>query len=250
MSLPSDPAPLGFGRCGGTQDGLCPYYKGGGVQICYPCALREITRPPANSCPVCSQRLGFADETCRNWLCVHDRERQFRQVHAIGLKRGTLEDVLLRFKEAWGWAPVLARILVGWLNEHRDALPEYGLITGMPHAAGEHGRDYTPIQMILRLAHDEDPTYPFDYADPRVVTKSRETPSMRDLRLMQRRRVAKTEIYPTLDLTDRAAVRGQDALIVDDFFTTGFTANQVARKLREGGATAVDVLVFGRSLWW
>ncbi|MFU0505991.1 ComF family protein [Pseudaminobacter sp. NGMCC 1.201702] len=43
-------------------------------------------------------------------------------------------------------------------------------------------------------------------------------------------------------------VRGRRVLIVDDVFTTGATVTAVARALKKGGASAVDVLTFARVL--
>jgi ComF family protein len=43
-------------------------------------------------------------------------------------------------------------------------------------------------------------------------------------------------------------VRGRRVLVVDDVYTTGATVSAVARSLKRGGATAVDVLTFARVL--
>jgi ComF family protein len=43
-------------------------------------------------------------------------------------------------------------------------------------------------------------------------------------------------------------VRGRRVLVVDDVYTTGATVSAVARALKRGGATAVDVLTFARVL--
>jgi ComF family protein len=43
-------------------------------------------------------------------------------------------------------------------------------------------------------------------------------------------------------------VRGRRVLVVDDVYTTGATVSAVARALKRGGASAVDVLTFARVL--
>lgn len=226
----------------------CPYYRHGSVQTCWPCAQEVIERPPTRRCAVCSHPLTDEHPSCGTWLC--DGSRHFRAVHAIGLSRGTLYDVLLRYKRKHGWAPVLARLLVGWLDEHLAAGGQpWDLITAMPHAPAEHGRAYTPGHLILRLASDEDPGHPFDVGWPLpAIRKLRETPSMTGHPAIERERLAQEQLYPALDVADPARVAGKTVLVVDDFFTTGHSANMVARRLREAGADAVDNLVFARSL--
>lgn len=239
----------GFGGCGGPDGIACRHYRHGSVQDCWPCAQAVIERPPAWRCSVCAHPLDAEHESCGTWLC--DGGRHFGTVHAIGLGRqqGPLYDVLLRYKKKHGWATVLARLLVGWLDE-RLALgePMWDLITAMPHAEEEHGRDYAPGALILRLAHDEDPGHPFDLGHPPLVRKLRETPSMTGRPAHERERLAETDLYPALEVAEPSRVQGRSILVVDDFFTTGHSVNMVARRLREAGAGQVDVLVFARSL--
>lgn len=239
----------GFGRCGGPDGIACKHYRHGSVQTCWPCAQEVIERPPARRCPVCAHPLDDEHSSCGNWLC--DGGRYFGAVHAIGLARrpGVLYDVLLRYKKQHGWATVLARLLVGWLDERTAAgEPMWDLITAMPHAHAEHGRDYTPGELILRLAHDESAEHPLDYGDPPVIRKLHETPSMTGRPAQEREHLAATELYPALQVPDPSRVAGRSVLVVDDFFTTGYSVNMVARRLREAGATRVDVLVFARWL--
>ena len=46
--------------------------------------------------------------------------------------------------------------------------------------------------------------------------------------------------------SERAPIRGQNVLLVDDVLTSGATANAAARALLRGGAKNVDVIVFAR----
>jgi predicted amidophosphoribosyltransferase len=43
-------------------------------------------------------------------------------------------------------------------------------------------------------------------------------------------------------------VRGRRVLVVDDVYTTGATVSAIARALKRGGASAIDVLTFARVL--
>lgn len=176
------PDPLGFGDCGDSGGPRCPYWARGSSQVCWPCAKDRIRPPPEGGCSVCAHPLTADHPTCPNRLC-HDPNRAFRRVHALGIKDGELERVLLRYKRAHGWAPVLARLLTGWLDDRLLEVgdTEWDLITAVPHADGEQGRAYSPGQLILRLARDEDSFYPFDASPPPVIVKTSPTPMMTPL---------------------------------------------------------------------
>lgn len=158
--------------------------------------------------------------------------------------------MLLRYKRAHGWAPVLARLLIGWLDDRLLEVggTEWDLVTAVPHADGEQGRAYSPGQLILRLARDEDSFYPFDASPPPVIVKTSPTPMMTPLGAQDRAQVAQGPLHEALLVTNPGRVRGGRVLVIDDHFTTGASSNAVARRLLESGASVVDVFVFARSV--
>ena len=66
--------------------------------------------------------------------------------------------------------------------------------------------------------------------------------------LKQQSKLSKTERRENVHRRFRAKdeVRGKNVLLVDDILTTGQTASECARALKESGAIAVDVLVVAR----
>jgi predicted amidophosphoribosyltransferase len=57
----------------------------------------------------------------------------------------------------------------------------------------------------------------------------------------------KTNVKGAFQCTSRSGVRGKTVLLVDDVMTTGSTASEAARALRQTGAARVLVAVLARA---
>ena len=77
-----------------------------------------------------------------------------------------------------------------------------------------------------------------------ALVRIKPTPLLRGLSPRQRR----AAVTSAFRVHDREAVVGRHIVLVDDVYTTGATVSAVARALKRGGATAVDVLTFARVL--
>ena len=76
----------------------------------------------------------------------------------------------------------------------------------------------------------------------RAVVRSRDTPSQVGLGGDARAR----NVADAFALRERAALAGRSVLVIDDVWTSGATAQAVARVVRDAGAVAVDVLTIAR----
>lgn len=81
---------------------------------------------------------------------------------------------------------------------------------------------------------------------PDLLAKTRARPSQRGLDRLARAR----NVRGSLCVAPRhlARVDGRCVVLIDDVLTTGATADECARLLKEAGAAGVDVLVLGRAL--
>lgn len=81
-----------------------------------------------------------------------------------------------------------------------------------------------------------------------IATKLRRVEARTHGNKWQERREAVKDAYQLTDGCE-AIVSGASVLIVDDVFVTGWNLNELASQLVEAGASQVDALVVGRSLY-
>lgn len=81
-----------------------------------------------------------------------------------------------------------------------------------------------------------------------VLKRSRDTPKQVGLSLKQRQANLKNA-FDFVDVNKiRLFVKNKHIALVDDVFTTGATSEALARKLKEAGASSVDIWVLARTL--
>ncbi len=235
-------APTGFPTCK-----VCPLLRSGSPGRCYGCVMVASTQVdgPPSSCPICSQLL-TAGTACRNSLC-QSPNRQVDRIHAMAYKVGDLEQKILAFKYKGkaGWALVFGRLIVGWLQTH--VTPDaYDLIIPNPTHASRSTR-HTELMIERAAAEDDLDQWSFDWA-PWAVTKSAETPKSAGGSLAEKRAAA-VQHREALSIDFPDQIDGARILVVDDVTTTGHQLDEVARLLKENGATGVEGLVVLRQTW-
>lgn len=233
--------------------GSCAYVRSGSPAVCFTCASRHPSQIPSARCSLCSQEVERPGASCSNTICSWpQRERWYGRVSAIARDAGPIRRVIRQYKYGGvtAWAQILARVIVGYLDEHAEEFGAYDSIIPMPAFTGPSARrSWAQIDLIVQRAATEDPFFwPFR-RDGEVIAKIAETDSMSGKGWSRRHQIAVGQLRAALQVPDRSRVAGQRVLVVDDVFTTGHDMLEVARALRLAGGAAVDGLVLARAQW-
>lgn len=240
----------GFGRC---FAGRCRYVDSGSPAICSACAARSVRAlpPVAERCPVCDRPLAPQGGRCQNYLCNH--ARAFERNYAVAAMHGPLAQRIKDYKfepRRPEWAPILARVLLGFFDDNASVFRRYDLILSSPKFLGPDGRGADPIREIMHAAELSRPrTWPFDLAEPPAVVKTAATRRLSSTSSIVERLEVKKEIHDALVVTNATRTRGRRIVVLDDVFTTGSTLDAVASVLRsKGGAAAVVGVTLARQM--
>jgi ComF family protein len=79
-------------------------------------------------------------------------------------------------------------------------------------------------------------------ADPLALRRTRRTPPLKGMSMLQRRKT----VAGAFRVTEKAAVAGKTIILVDDVLTTGSTAEACARALKRAGAARVELVSWAR----
>jgi len=206
-------------------------------QLCHRC-FGEITPIHSPRCPRCS--LPYPTENGTDHLCETclRLDPVFAWVTAVGLYGGALREAVHRFKyqEAIFLDRPLGLLLAAAVAaEHPDFHPD--LLLPVPlHGKRLRQRTYNQALLLAqRLGRQWRVPAP-----PRLLIRSRPTAPQQGLSLEARRR----NLRGAFSLTSE--VRGKKILLIDDVLTTGTTAYECCRVLRDGGAGEIGVAVLGR----
>jgi predicted amidophosphoribosyltransferase len=234
-----DPPPAGFPDCR-----ACPYLTTGTPEVCSSCLAAG--EPPAESprCEVCGEPLRGAP-ACPNAVCTLE-DREFSRIHTVSSRSDDVWTAVCRYKydEDRDWAPVLGRILVGFLDEHRDEFARYDVITtGALYVGPRARRLWDHLRMIQDEAQAVGPGWPFV---PDLIHKSGPTGQFLGRGVETRRAIAEHSLRSALAVPEPHRVAGRRVLVVDDVYSEGFSLREMARVLRRAGATEVAGLVFAR----
>jgi predicted amidophosphoribosyltransferase len=237
--------PAGFPECR-----RCPYVRGVEADVCLRCSIGEelAVGRYGSVCSVCAQRVG-SDGRCANDWCSR-ADRWFSVVWSISPHVGAWRSVIgaYKYRSQVGWASVLGRVLLGYLDEHMPWFDHYDVIVPMPAYAGRGARrDWDPVGEVASVAARlAGPSWDFC---PGLVVKDRETPALAGLARPARRTFAEGHLRTALRVPDSHAVAGCRILVVDDVFTEGSTLREVARALTLAGAAEVAGLTLARQPW-
>ena len=199
--------------------------------------LLDLLYPPR--CLLCGEFLrepGPLCSRCRNDAPIYPNRKTKRQfldsITAVWYYKENVRASLLRFKFgnapnlAWGYGPFLGRAI-------RDCHPEgFDLLTWVPTAPGrKFRRGYDQAELLARAVGRELSMKPV-----RLLRKVRNNPAQSGISDAARRRANVMGVYR---LTGRADLRGKRILLIDDVLTTGATAGECAKLLRQAGAEEV-----------
>ncbi len=213
-----------------NRDYLCPACFGSLVRISRPfCDLCGRPIYGAVRSPVVCRR-------CRSDPPSYDRAR------AAFVFQDPAKSFVLKYK--YGGCPYLAQPAVGWMKEAGDGAlswVDYDLLLAVPlhrRKARERG-----FNQSLLLAAGLSPLCGVPL-DRRHLLRTRYTETQTRLDLAARGR----NIRGAFRVSPPGHFRDRSLLVVDDVFTTGYTANECARVLKEDGAARVDVLTLARAV--
>jgi predicted amidophosphoribosyltransferase len=238
-----EPRPARFPGCR-----RCPYYALARPDVCLACVCGTARPVPAGRCPVCEQAL--EDEGwCGNEWCSRE-DRWFSLVWSLVSPGAGLRSAITRYKfrRELFWAPVFARLLVGFLDQHMPWFDDYDVLVPMPAYVGpgaERGWDHVGL-IAVEAARLAGPAWPIAMD---VMEKTAETAPMTGRPLFARRATAEGPLRRALRVTDASVISHARVLVVDDVFTDGSTLREVARCLRQAGAEEVAGLALLRQPW-
>lgn len=221
---------------------LCPFCRERSAEpaepLCAPC-LEELTAPTGPCCPRCAQPFAATEGSSHLCGACLKTPPPFAWVAPLGAYGGVLREVIGRFKH--GGAVSLDRPLGTLLSRRLAGLhPGYrpDLVLPVPlHPQRLTERTYNQALLVARRLGRlwQVP------APRRQLRRVRPTPSQKGLGAADRRR----NVRGAFKL--ETPVAGARVLLIDDVMTTGATASECARILRQGGAAEVAVAVLARA---
>jgi predicted amidophosphoribosyltransferase len=241
--MPSDlrglaPAPAGFGCCAG-----CAYRHSGTPAVCVSCATARTREVGGPRCASCDEPM--EDGRCASAVCNLD-DRYFSRIYTVADRPEVMWDVIMDYKyeEQRAWADVLGRVLVGYLDDNRDELSRFDLITtGAIYVGPRAQRLWDYLALIVQAAEREGPEWPFA---PGLIAKSGPTGRFLGISPQARRDIAEGELRAALSVPDAERVAGRRVLVMDDIYSEGYSLREMARALLDAGAEEVAGLVFAR----
>ncbi len=206
-------APAGSAVCAACDTGL----PGPGHLLCACCALPV----PVDGllCGSCQRRPRRFDETRAVWQYAHP-----------------VREMILAFKHGQGFG--LAPYFTAALAEAARSLEADCILPVPLHPQRLRERGFNPacelsrpLARMLRLEHLPD-----------SLIRERHTPYLAGLRSRERLKTVRGAFRCEADLA------GRHVIVVDDVMTSGATLDEIARTLRQRGASRVSNLVLARTL--
>lgn len=206
------------------------------IDFC-PTCVHSITHDPNRTCPRCASTVAeFADVAAGCPRCRDDRFH-FDGVTRLGPYDGLLRDCILSMKHRDG--ETLAECVgLLWARHQETFFRELGVNVVIPvplHWWRRLRRGYNQAECLASAVavHLKVPQL------PAALRRIRPTKSQVVLTPASRR----TNLKGAFRASKPASLAGRKVLLVDDVLTTGSTASEAARALKEGGASAVHIAV-------
>ncbi len=205
-----------------------------------PACLTAVASDPHETCPWCAATVGPHTDTAAGCTACRSHSFAFERAFRLGPYGDRLRDAILHTKHGTGepLAEMLGRVLA---EARGSALLAAGVEVVVPvplHWARRWSRGYNQAEAIGRelaaavgLPHDAG-----------VLRRVKPTPQQAQPSATARRE----NVRGAFRANPGARVAGRAVLLVDDVMTTGSTAAEAARALREAGAARVVVAVLAR----
>ena len=197
-------------------------------RVCTPCA-RTLPYVGDTYCPFCGRK------TLEAGACLDCKQRPLAvgKARAVCVHEGVPARLVVQFKRSKRY---LARTIAGLMLPLLEEFPNTELLICVPMTKkAERKRGYNQSRL---LGQELSALSGIPYLEP--VVKTRETSSQKFLTRQER----EENLTGCFRVHERAAVRDKSILIVDDTMTTGTTASEMARVLKNAGAGKVDLITF------
>ncbi|HVX23316.1 MAG TPA: hypothetical protein VHB02_18390 [Acidimicrobiales bacterium] len=211
--------------------------------ICARCVQAALP-PRSHRCPICSHRLSSAGEQCGNPICNWE-DRGFGQIYAIYAKTGAVDRILkaLKYDGKKGWAVILGRLVLGWLDENLSP-DDYDLIIANPT---EPGRAIHHTELILEVADGEDLEDVWPIFPDALVKSGPTSQSGQPGTKWRTKWDAANELRSVVTPADWVNFEGARVLLFDDITTICGQIHVLGEMLTQWGASQVDGLVIART---
>lgn len=187
-------------------------------------------------CEPCENSLPFSESV--GWAPRENERFHFDHVFSAAVYDGAVKKLLKAFK--FKRRRLLRTALLGLLERRIKGVPaRWDLVVAVPMRRAERlERGFNQAEALGRGV-SESLERPFEKNALAVIGGRRQQAR---LGRAERRENARGRFRAT------GGVSGKRVLLVDDILTTGQTASECARALKEAGALSVDVLVVARGL--
>ena len=221
------------------------------LPVCSSC-IESIQPILMSRCTVCGDVLGRADAEFGDACCPEcsSEAPPYERAVNFGSYTGALRQLvhLLKYERVRAAAPLLGRYTAqACLQLEGDVdVAELLMIPVPAHKIRMRSRGFNQAELIARAAQ-----HGIEEAIGRKLTL--ELTALLRVRFVESQVALTSEerrqqIRGAFKVTARERVKGREILLVDDVLTTGATAAECARELRQAGATKVWVVTPARAL--
>lgn len=211
------------------------------VVFCHECVDRLAPIQP-HSCQRCHAPVGPFLETSQGCGYCRGERYSFERVFALGVYDKQLRAACLQAKTSGGSA--LSAGLAGLLCLRESAAleaAEFDIVVPVPYFwtqrfRQQHHPSFTMSETISRCLKVR--------LGRHILSKIRKTPAQTTLTGSQRR----TNLRNAFRVHGKSSLTGRNLLLVDDVLTTGTTANEASKVLKQAGAGRIIVAVAARGI--
>ncbi len=199
-------------------------------ELCEDCN-REFYLNDGNRCEKCSRpTVSLDDNLCEQ---CKEQDNEFDFVRAPVVYKGTALELIRKFK--YRERRDIGPFFVGFMTKELSAFEDADVIIPVPMWDGKYReRTYSSAHELCTLiARESGKEMRVD-----LVEKVKDTGTQTALSREKRQE----NVKKSFQVIDKKGIKGKKILIVDDVYTTGATANELAKVLKKAKADKVYVL--------